>query len=191
ILDRLFILLDTGTTPVTRKAAAQQLGEVVKLHPHELNNLLAKVLTYLRSPNWDTRIAAGQAVEAIVKNIPGWNPTPKPKEEPCEDVSPEDSSSDRLSFYHFDISRLLKHGASLLGSAGAEFELQEDKTGEMDPKERLARQRKLLQKKLGLDMGAAIGMDTEELFNDEDLDDTSVHCRDSSGLMSVLPLSYL
>lgn len=40
----------------------------------------------------------------------------------------------------------------------------------MDPKERLARQRKLLQKKLGLDMGAAIGMDTDELFNDEDLD---------------------
>uniref|UniRef100_A0A4W6D9J5 B-TFIID TATA-box binding protein associated factor 1 n=1 Tax=Lates calcarifer TaxID=8187 RepID=A0A4W6D9J5_LATCA len=173
-LDRLFILLDTGTTPVTRKAAAQQLGEVVKLHPHELNNLLSKVLTYLRSPNWDTRIAAGQAVEAIVKNIPEWDPPPKPKEgESCEDLSPEDSSCDRLSFYHFDISRLLKHGASLLGSAGAEFELQDDKTGEMDPKERLARQRKLLQKKLGLDMGAAIGMDTEELFNDEDLDYTS------------------
>lgn len=43
---------------------------------------------------------------------------------------------------------------------------------EIDPKERLARQRKLLQKKLGLDMGAAIAMDTEELFNDEDLDYT-------------------
>uniref|UniRef100_A0A667ZL40 B-TFIID TATA-box binding protein associated factor 1 n=1 Tax=Myripristis murdjan TaxID=586833 RepID=A0A667ZL40_9TELE len=163
-LDRLFILLDTGTTPVTRKAAAQQLGDVVKLHPHELNNLLSKVLTYLRSPNWDTRIAAGQAVEAIVKNIPEWDPAPKPKE--------EDSACDRLSFYHFDISRLLKHGASLLGSAGAEFELQDDKSGEVDPKERLARQRKLLQRKLGLDMGAAIGMDTEELFNDEDLDYT-------------------
>lgn len=40
----------------------------------------------------------------------------------------------------------------------------------MDPKERLARQRKLLQKKLGLDMGAAIGMNTDDLFNDEDLD---------------------
>uniref|UniRef100_A0A673CE02 BTAF1 RNA polymerase II, B-TFIID transcription factor-associated n=1 Tax=Sphaeramia orbicularis TaxID=375764 RepID=A0A673CE02_9TELE len=168
LLDRLFILLDTGTTPVTRKAAAQQLGEVVRLHPHELNNLLSKVLTYLRSPNWDTRIAAGQAVEAIVKNIPEWDPAPKPK----EDLSPEEASCDRLSFYHFDISRLLKHGASLLGSAGAEFELQDDKTGEMDPKERLSRQRKLLQKKLGLDMGAAIGMDTEELFNDEDLDYT-------------------
>uniref|UniRef100_A0A8C8JQQ0 TATA-binding protein-associated factor 172 n=1 Tax=Oncorhynchus tshawytscha TaxID=74940 RepID=A0A8C8JQQ0_ONCTS len=82
----------------------------------------------------------------------------------------EYSSSDRLSFYRFDISRLLKHGASLLGSAGAEFEVQDDKSGEVDPKERLARQRKLLQRKLGLDMGAAIGMDTMELFNDEDLD---------------------
>ncbi|XP_062319885.1 TATA-binding protein-associated factor 172 [Osmerus eperlanus] len=171
-LDRLFILLDTGTTPVTRKAAAQQLGDVVKLHPHELNNLLAKVLTYLRSPNWDTRIAAGQAVEAIVKNIPEWNPAPKPKEESCADFSPEDSSPDRLSFYRFDMSRLLKHGASLLGSAGVEFEVQDDKSGEVDPKERLARQRKLLQRKLGLDMGAALGMDTEELFNDEDLEDT-------------------
>uniref|UniRef100_A0A4W5R8E0 B-TFIID TATA-box binding protein associated factor 1 n=1 Tax=Hucho hucho TaxID=62062 RepID=A0A4W5R8E0_9TELE len=172
LLDRLFILLDTGTTPVTRKAAAIQLGDVVKLHPHELNNLLSKVLTYLRSPNWDTRIAAGQAVEAIVKNIPEWNPSPKPKEgEPTSTYfSPEDSSSDRLSFYRFDISRLLKHGASLLGSAGAEFEVQDDKSGEVDPKERLARQRKLLQRKLGLDMGAAMGMDTMELFNDEDLD---------------------
>ncbi|KAF7221295.1 TATA-binding protein-associated factor 172 [Nothobranchius furzeri] len=168
-LDRLFILLDTGTTPVTRKAAAQQLGEVVKLHPHELNNLMSKVLTYLRSPSWDTRIAAGQAVEAIVRNIPEWQPAPRPKDESCADLSLEDSY-DRLNFHHFDISRLLKHGASLLGSAGAEFELQDDKTAEMDPKERLGRQRKLLQKKLGLDMGAAIGMDTEELFNDEDLD---------------------
>lgn len=48
-LDRLFILLDTGTTPVTRKAAAQQLGEVVKLHPHELNNLLSKVRIFFFS----------------------------------------------------------------------------------------------------------------------------------------------
>ncbi|XP_044880863.1 TATA-binding protein-associated factor 172 isoform X3 [Mauremys mutica] len=172
-LDRLFILLDTGTTPVTRKAAAQQLGEVVKLHPHELNNLLSKVLIYLRSTNWDTRIAAGQAVEAIVKNVPEWKPTPRPKQESDSEIPIDDScASDRLHFDRFDICRLLKHGASLLGSAGAEFEVQDDKSGEVDPKERIARQRKLLQKKLGLDMGAAIGMNTEDLFNDEDLDYT-------------------
>lgn len=41
----------------------------------------------------------------------------------------EDSPSDRLSFYRFDISRLLRHGASLLGSAGAEFDVQEDELG--------------------------------------------------------------
>lgn len=35
---------------------------------------------YLRSTNWDTRIAAGQAVEAIVKNVPEWNPTPRSKQ---------------------------------------------------------------------------------------------------------------
>ncbi|XP_060697914.1 TATA-binding protein-associated factor 172 isoform X1 [Hemiscyllium ocellatum] len=168
-LDRLFILLDTGTTPVTRKAAAQQLGEVVKLHPHELHNLLSRVLTYLRSPNWDTRIAAGQAVEAIVKNVSEWNPTPKIKQETVTQISTDEASLDRLSFDRFDISRLLKHGASLLGSAGAEFEIQHEKSGEIDPKERIAHQRKLLQKKLGLDMGAALGMNTEELFNDEDL----------------------
>ena len=39
----------------------------------------SKVLTYLRSPSWDSRIAAGLAVEAIVRNIPQWDPKPKPK----------------------------------------------------------------------------------------------------------------
>lgn len=39
-----------------------------------------KVLTYLRSPSWESRIAAGLAVEAIVKNIPEWDPKPKARE---------------------------------------------------------------------------------------------------------------
>ena len=43
-LDRLFLLLDTGSTALIRKSAAEQLGEVQKLHPYELGNLLAKVL---------------------------------------------------------------------------------------------------------------------------------------------------
>ena len=45
-LDRLWVLLDSGSTPVTRKAAAEQIGEVQKLHPHELQNLLKKVTKY-------------------------------------------------------------------------------------------------------------------------------------------------
>ena len=42
-LDRLLVLLESGSTPVARKAAAEQIGEIQKLHPHELNNLLRKV----------------------------------------------------------------------------------------------------------------------------------------------------
>ena len=42
-LDQVFTLLENGTSAITRKAAAKQLGDVQKKHPHELNHLLAKV----------------------------------------------------------------------------------------------------------------------------------------------------
>lgn len=67
-LDRLFILLDTGTTPVTRKAAAQQLGEVVKLHPHELDNLLTKVWIS-RSKRCFSCVEVWLSGEAVNNNI--------------------------------------------------------------------------------------------------------------------------
>lgn len=47
----------------------------------------------------------------------------------CENQVEDTSTSDRLRFDKFDICRLLKHGASLLGSAGAEFEVQDDTSG--------------------------------------------------------------
>lgn len=77
-LDRLFILLESGSSPVTRRAAAKQIGEVQKLHPHELHNLLNRLIVYLHNSSWDTRIAAAQAVEAILVNVPVWNPKPSP-----------------------------------------------------------------------------------------------------------------
>lgn len=77
-LDRLFILLETGSSSVTRKAAANQLGQVVRLHPHEVEPLLKRIYVYLRSPSWETRIAASQAVEAIIKQIPPWCPSGLP-----------------------------------------------------------------------------------------------------------------
>lgn len=68
-LDRLFVLLDQGTTPLIRKAAAIQLGEIQKSHPNEFDTLLIRLKKYLYSNSWDTRIAANQAIEAIIKNI--------------------------------------------------------------------------------------------------------------------------
>lgn len=73
-LDRLFVLLESGSSAITRKAAAQQLGQVQRLHPHDLHHLLARISTLLKSTSWDTRIAAGQAVEAVVRNVPPWDP---------------------------------------------------------------------------------------------------------------------
>lgn len=98
-MDRLFTLLESGSSPVTRRAAAKQIGEVQKLHPHELHNLLSRLLVYLHSSVWDvsiqymlrciqfhklhilfefiqTRIAAAQAIEAILQNVPQWHPKP-------------------------------------------------------------------------------------------------------------------
>lgn len=74
-LDRLFILLESGSSAVTRRAAAKQIGEVQKLHPHELHNLLNRVSVILHSLHWDTRIAASQAVQAILENVPQWRPS--------------------------------------------------------------------------------------------------------------------
>lgn len=33
-----------------------------------------QVHVYLRSTSWETRIAAGQAVDAIARNVPIWQP---------------------------------------------------------------------------------------------------------------------
>lgn len=79
-LDRLFILLETGTNAVTKRAAAQQLGEVQKLHPHELHHLLSRVSLLLKSPQWDTRVSAALAIQAILSQVPVWDPQPLKEE---------------------------------------------------------------------------------------------------------------
>uniref|UniRef100_A0A8W7P0R9 TATA-binding protein-associated factor 172 n=1 Tax=Anopheles coluzzii TaxID=1518534 RepID=A0A8W7P0R9_ANOCL len=192
-LDRLFILLESGSAAVTRKAAAKQIGEVQKLHPHELHNLLSRLLTYLHSNSWDTRIAASQAVQAILENVPQWEPKPLPnllkmetKEEAAaaaaaaddeeEDKSCDSSSSahasgsrnghhhHRLSFDSFDLNAVLFKGARLMGSEGSEFDPLDE--GEVvDLREKLARQRALLNEKLGL----SSGLNLEELVTLDDV----------------------
>lgn len=67
-------MLETGSSPVTRKAAANQLGQVVRLHPHKFKHLLERISVYVYSISWETRIAASQAIEAVIKQIPQWCP---------------------------------------------------------------------------------------------------------------------
>uniref|UniRef100_V5I7B1 TATA-binding protein-associated factor n=1 Tax=Anoplophora glabripennis TaxID=217634 RepID=V5I7B1_ANOGL len=168
-LDRLFLLLETGSSSITRSAAAKQLGEVQRLHPHELNTLLSRTTTYLKSADWETRIAAAEAVRAIVSNVPQWKPQ-------GVNVKPEDGNQvqslscvGRLRFEHFDMAKVLANSTHLMASEGKEFDLEEDSSLGIDNKERMAKQRQMLNARLGLDVAAKLGMDTSSLFSNEDL----------------------
>ncbi|KAJ3038188.1 btaf1 RNA polymerase II, B-TFIID transcription factor-associated, 170kDa [Rhizophlyctis rosea] len=154
-LDRLVLLLDTGSTPAVRTTAAKQLGDIQRQHPDDLYHLLARVLVHLRSKSWETRAAAGQAIEAIAKNVPQWDPPPA-QSLPADAVIDGNGNGvddDGLyAFANFDIENVVKNGAPLLASAGKEFDL-EFGTGDdadLDPKERIARAKKMLKKQLGL-----------------------------------------
>ncbi|XP_022646196.1 TATA-binding protein-associated factor 172-like isoform X2 [Varroa destructor] len=178
-LDRLFVLLDTGQSAVTRRAAAKQLGELQRLHPHKLNYLLAKVHKYLRSANWDTRIAAAAAVTAIIENVPSWAPPPVCKAEPNgDDVKPSGGSNSlhanrtrQLRVSEFDIDIVMRTGKHLLGSEGKQFEKNPDNVdGDgSESAEDLARQKKAVSKRLGFDVCEKFGMASDDLFTENDL----------------------
>ncbi|XP_061168195.1 TATA-binding protein-associated factor 172-like [Saccostrea echinata] len=162
-LDRLFLLLDTGSTPLIRKSAAEQLGEVQKLHPYELQNLLSKVHGYLKSSSWETRIAAGQAVAAIARNVPKWNKNIPIKQETNGNIT--EGNPSQLLFTQFNIGKVLSQGASLLGAEEKQYETE---MLSMNDKDQLSRQRQILNKRLGLDMAGNLGIGGD-IFSDEDL----------------------
>jgi len=168
-LDRLFILLESGSSAATRKAAANQLGEVQKSHPSELHSLLRKVLKYLYHSNWDTRIAAAQAVEAILKNVPVW----KPENIKSESVEAENLKEvvDRLSLRTFDLENLIRTGECLMSSEGKEFDTEKTAAGGGNSKEKLALQRQQLNNKLGLDVAQKLGFASDNFVEDEDFVD--------------------
>jgi TATA-binding protein-associated factor len=132
----------------------------------------------LRSKSWDSRVAAGQAIEAVIAYVPQWDPSGfiGKKEASCNsyfilfgEVIMKNSSMNsllaayesiltsklhgKLSFEGFDLDQILDYGTPLLASAGKEFEMDWE---EMDPKERLRIQKQQLKQRLGLgsDFGA-------------------------------------
>ncbi|KAL9619467.1 MAG: hypothetical protein Q9160_005904 [Pyrenula sp. 1 TL-2023] len=202
-LDRLVTLLETGSTQLIRNTAAQQLADVQKQHPDELFNLLGRVLPYLRSKSWDTRIAAAKAIGGVVDNADKFDPNDDDegiktegnglKEEDVEvkKEEPGVESDDLLQLDTLDMGSILQHGKKLLGSAGREYEFS---LAGLDAAERLAHQKKSLTARLGLG-GEYI---EEDLVNEGDFAqtpglpkvDTSVKNRQpSSSLQSPWPVS--
>ncbi|KAJ2511475.1 TATA-binding protein-associated factor mot1, partial [Coemansia sp. RSA 2049] len=178
-LDRLVALLDNGATPVVRATAARQIGGIQKQHPEELFRLLARVYEYVGSRSWDTRVAAAQAVEAIIKEVGDWDPNnEKEKEEDgCTTTDGTDTdtaaatsgvvvkkeesdgngvAADRydndaelLTFAQFDVDSVIRHGRLLLGSAGREYD-DDEAMAALEPQQRLAAQRAQVRKRLGI-----------------------------------------
>ena len=138
-LDRLVVLLETGSTTLVRNTAAQQLADIQKQHPHELYNLLARVAPYLRNREWECRVAAGKAIGGIAENVPLWDPNSDDMQDvksenflhsikegdieisndmlPLKPIEEEDFDC-RLCFKAFDPLQVVRHGEKLLGSAG-------------------------------------------------------------------------
>ncbi|OJD15737.1 hypothetical protein AJ78_04035 [Emergomyces pasteurianus Ep9510] len=88
--DLSYSLLETGSTPLIRNTAAQQLADVQKQHPDELFNLLGRILPYLRSRSWDTRTAAAKAIGGIVGNAEHFDPNADEAPKPEKDVDDND-----------------------------------------------------------------------------------------------------
>lgn len=166
MISNLTSLLDTGSSAFVRNTAADQLADVQKLHPEDLLNLLGRVFPYLRSKKWETRIASARAVGGIVANAAKWDPDSDEHNieiEIKDELNSEDlESSDLLSFSSLDFALVLKNGGKLVGSVGKEYD---DPWVDLDPVERLKRQKHSLKQKLGM---------TGEYMDDDLLNDTDV-----------------
>ncbi|KAF2001692.1 hypothetical protein P154DRAFT_158003 [Amniculicola lignicola CBS 123094] len=183
-LDRLVTLLETGSTQLIRNTAADQLADVQKQHPDELFNLLTRVIPFLHSKSWDTRVAAARAVGGIVGNAEKFDPNSEDdpvKSETNGHAKLEDSNGngsvvkkeengesdlqvdgDQLDLRSLDLMAILQFGKPLLGSSGTQYDF---KLADMDPAQRLARNKKSLTARLGLG-----GEYTEEdLVTEEDI----------------------
>ncbi|XP_045771755.1 TATA-binding protein-associated factor 172 isoform X2 [Maniola jurtina] len=122
-------------------------------------------MQHLRATAWETRVAATQAVEAILSKVPEWHPPPFATKE--EEVEQDDNG--RLRCESFDIKQVLEHGAHLMGSEGHEYDLEEEALAAIDMKERLVKQRQQLNSRLGLDVAASLGMDMSAVYSNDDL----------------------
>ncbi|KAL6194990.1 hypothetical protein ACLB2K_030612 [Fragaria x ananassa] len=178
-LHRLLTLLDTGSTQATRFTAARQIGDIAKSHPQDLTSLLKKVSQYLRSRNWDTRVAAAHAIGAIAENVKHASVNElfaciqskmcdagiSAAAEDMVALPMFDSNIAGTSFRSFDLSKVLEFGA-LLASRGQEYDVANDNT--KNPRERLAHQKQTLRRRLGLDICEQF-MDMNDMIKDEDL----------------------
>ncbi|KAG1666532.1 hypothetical protein FOA52_014429 [Chlamydomonas sp. UWO 241] len=164
-LQKLFNLLEGGSSEATRKAAARQIAEIAQAHPEQLPSVLRKVSACVYSKSWDTRIAAGEAIAQLADIF--VHHTAADLTQAAGGSAAPGSAPASISFTTFNLKRILDKGSALLASGGQEFDIVEDAS--LTPKERLEKQRKQLKKRLGLTPLMEGIIDTDSLLADEDM----------------------
>ena len=141
-------------------------------HPGHAPALLRRLGGLLRAADWDARAAAAACIGLIAEATP--HPTAADLAAAAGSgaggdaaPAPASSSNDLLSLAGFDAARVLAGGKHLLASGGAEFD--EPFEAGVPPRERAARQRAALARRLGLDAAGGRLFDADDLIKDEDL----------------------
>lgn len=160
-LERLVILLDTGSTQFIRNTAADQLSDLAKAHPEEILNLLSRVYPYLNSKKWETRTTAARALGGIVNHAELWDPNQQDdgegvKVEELDDAQIKleeqelkliNNEHSFLSFDEWNLPDLLKSDKKFLSSSTIDDYSKNSKSIDA-----LKKQKVSVNKKLGLKM---------------------------------------
>ncbi|EMD34416.1 hypothetical protein CERSUDRAFT_117290 [Gelatoporia subvermispora B] len=192
-LDRLLLLLDTGSSTSVRTTAAKQLAQLaaksvigdvtlveediktnrqhVTLNDStawsELMAVVARILPYLHSKSYETRSAASTALSHIFHLVPLWQPCTDASSRSIDDVS----SLPPPEFPPFSVRELMEKGTLLLASSGKEFIKP---SGILANSSEVKKARKEAMGRLGLDFldsfGGADDMDIDKELAEGDPD---------------------
>ncbi|OBZ75174.1 hypothetical protein A0H81_04814 [Grifola frondosa] len=186
-LDRLLLLLDTGSSTSVRTTAAKQLGQLAaksvisdvalveddvktsRQHVSvgdlsgwsELMAVVARILPYLHSRSHETRSAASTALSQIFTLVPLWQPYPDAEEKTID----EESSLPPPQFPPFSVRELMEKGTLLLASSGKEFTKP---TGILANSTEVKKARQEAMGRLGLDFLDSFG-DADDMDLDKEL----------------------
>lgn len=169
-LDRLIVLLENGSNPSVRAAAAEQLGAMQAQRADQMFHLISRVLPLLQSKSWETRSAGALALEKIAANFKAWIPLygsdTSIKEELEDENLDEGDDEDWWSFQTVDLANVIENGRPLTSSSGDEFNV--DFTG-MNSHERLVLMQKQIKEKLGFE-----GFMNMDFVSQQDLESEAV-----------------
>ncbi|KAJ3567398.1 hypothetical protein NP233_g6399 [Leucocoprinus birnbaumii] len=197
-LDRLLVLLDTGSSTSVRTTAAKQLAQLavksvtsditiveddvkssrqhVSQADHsawnDLMAVVARILPFLHSKSFETRTAASVALSQICSLAPLWSPTQRADGMDEDKVT---ASATIPDFPTFSVQDLISQGNLLLASSGKEFTKP---AGILATTAEVKKARKEAMGRLGLEFLDDVADDIElekELAADMEIDPESIN----------------